>query len=346
MNSKESVKVKMRDSNMELLRIVAMSMILVGHFFFHGLNGILKGTLPHFISLPFTICGVNLFFMISGWFGVRFTLKSVTRIVVTTIFFLWINYFALMLLGADCNSKIIFMLLTPVEASGLWFIMAYLGILIASPLLNAGLRNMSRRELNIFIIAFSIFCIYCGWFGGNYANMNGHNIVQGFWLYCLGYWLRGNRELTDRVSNTWLLAVSVLVAAIFIWLQTFEALPDIKRYTYNDPSVVVLSLTIFIYFTRLKIKSRAINYVAGASLGCYMLQDGIFGDNYLYKWIKETYLYIIKHFDKIEAVIYILLLLTGIFVAIWVVSILLTPVANRLSTITTNFLQKIWKGKA
>lgn len=346
MDKSELTSKKMRDSNMELLRIVAMSMVLAGHFFTHGLKGIIAFTTPHFISMPLTICGVNIFFLISGWFGVRFTVKSVTRIIVTTFFFMVLCY---AFLGYNDIWSGVYkyqLLTTPVESSGLWFIMVYLGILVLSPLVNAGIKGLSHRQFNIFIAAMSIFCMYCGWYGGNYANVNGYTLVQGVWLYCVGHWLRENRLLTDRIGGIWLAVIYVVSAMILACLLVFKI--DWKVYwaAYNSPFVVTMSLAIFLLFTRIRFRSRAVNYIAGASLGCYMLQDGILGRNWLYGQIESIYRYFTGNFESVEATLYIVLALAAIFVAIWAASIILTPVANLLSMLVTNFLQKIWKAKA
>lgn len=75
-----------RQSNIELLRIVAMSMIVIGHFLYHGVT---KENMPRFLyELLYTYCrdGVNLFFLISGFFRIKSTVKSVARLVFTVLF--------------------------------------------------------------------------------------------------------------------------------------------------------------------------------------------------------------------------------------------------------------------
>lgn len=346
MDKSELTSKKMRDSNMELLRIVAMSMILVVHFFTHVLKRMPGMSDATNIGTTLVICGVNLFFLISGWYGVKFNIRSVTRVVVTSVFFLWLNYAALCLLDVECGLRIKKMIVTPVEAAGLWYIMVYLGILVASPLVNAGIEGMNQRQFNIFILASTIFCVYCGWYGGNYANVSGYTIVQGIWLYCLGHWLRFNQRSTDRISSLWLVVIYLIVAVVTIIAKKYGYYQDLNWDRYNSPFVVTMSLAIFLLFTRFRFRSRAVNYIAGASLGCYMLQDGIFGHNWAYAQIKSIYRYFTGNFEPVEATVYIVLALAAIFVAIWAASIILTPVANLLSMLVTNFLQKIWKAKA
>ena len=62
---------KVRQSNMELLRIIAMTMIILGHFL--GQGGVLENTsgLPYAVAFLLSQGGrisVNLFLMIGCWF--------------------------------------------------------------------------------------------------------------------------------------------------------------------------------------------------------------------------------------------------------------------------------------
>ena len=63
----------MRSSSIELLRIVAMLSIVVGHVFYHGFHNECTDVLW---LRPFTCCGVNIFVLISGYYGINFKLKS------------------------------------------------------------------------------------------------------------------------------------------------------------------------------------------------------------------------------------------------------------------------------
>ena len=59
---------KTRNSNIELLRIIAMMFIVIWHISVHAQ----KGELPsHNYIISITITGVNLFLLITGYFGIR-----------------------------------------------------------------------------------------------------------------------------------------------------------------------------------------------------------------------------------------------------------------------------------
>jgi surface polysaccharide O-acyltransferase-like enzyme len=89
-------QVKVRESNIELLRNISMFMILVIHANFVALPKIsyeelMSNTTPsvvrYFIE-SIGIVAVNVFVFISGWFGVRTRTKSVLSFIYQILFFL------------------------------------------------------------------------------------------------------------------------------------------------------------------------------------------------------------------------------------------------------------------
>ena len=89
-------KAKVRESNIELLRNISMFMILVIHANFValpkiGYEELMSNTTPsvvrYFIE-SIGIVAVNVFVLISGWFGVRPRTKSVLSFIYQILFFL------------------------------------------------------------------------------------------------------------------------------------------------------------------------------------------------------------------------------------------------------------------
>lgn len=87
---------KVRESNFELLRIVAILFITMHHLLINGID--LCGYNCNFVlNLNSSIAvilnslivgGVNLFLLISGWYGIKTITKGIVRLVVDC-FFLW-----------------------------------------------------------------------------------------------------------------------------------------------------------------------------------------------------------------------------------------------------------------
>ena len=87
---------KVRESNIELLRNISMFLILVIHANFVALPKIeytelLSNTTPsvvRFFIESIGIVAVNVFVLISGWFGIRTRTKSVLSFIYQILFFL------------------------------------------------------------------------------------------------------------------------------------------------------------------------------------------------------------------------------------------------------------------
>ena len=88
-------KVKVRESNIELLRNISMFMILVIHANFVALprieySELVSNTIPsvtRFFIESMCIVAVNVFVFISGWFGINVTKKRVFSFIYLVLFF-------------------------------------------------------------------------------------------------------------------------------------------------------------------------------------------------------------------------------------------------------------------
>ena len=98
---------KVRQSNIELLRILAIFLVMVGHF-----NSGMGGGRPHFeglidgvvigrniVAALASVC-VVLFVLISGWFSIKPNLKSIATLWTQILFInLYLFVFQLVLMG-------------------------------------------------------------------------------------------------------------------------------------------------------------------------------------------------------------------------------------------------------
>ena len=93
--------IKNRQSNLELLRLLAMLMIMVGHalyFSFPDKSQIIDAPFwssSFFLAKGLTVCSVNVFVMISGWFGIKCKVVRLFSLLFQTIFFASVIYVVL-----------------------------------------------------------------------------------------------------------------------------------------------------------------------------------------------------------------------------------------------------------
>lgn len=332
-NDANNKSTNLRASNFELLRIIAMSMVLLHHFLFHS---ICKGSNPSgifMLIMPFVACGVNLFFMISGWFKIRCSFKSIFILIFTIFSFVLINHLvAIPFVEKDTFYKFYLHIAFPISRSPYWFIKVYLALIITSPLLNRGLDNLTTPMLRRLILLFILFNVYSCSIGGNQCNSNGFSYMQGVIMYCLGYYLHRDTITLSVSKYHWLIAYLILqtisgIGMVFTGIYSIFAL-------YNSILLIAASAALFMFFAQLKFTSKIINYIAGTALGCYLLQDGYFGWNFLYGWMHGIWTSPMSLLLK--SLIYAL-----IFASFWIVSLIISPIIKKCANLSCSYIVRI-----
>ena len=153
-----------RQANFELLRIVAMAMIIILHYLNKG-NLVTAYTTDssavnyaaHFIE-AFCIVAVNCYVLLSGYFLVESAWKPgrVVSLAAQILFYSVLIPIALICVGAlSFGDLTIYDWLTyvlPIETEHYWFATAYLVMYLFAPLLAVGVRTVERRTLKIIIV--------------------------------------------------------------------------------------------------------------------------------------------------------------------------------------------------
>ena len=92
----QSPKLKIeRDSNMELLRIIAMLLVMIVHANFRALpvptyeeaNNEILSSILSFFTESFSIICVNLFILLSGWYGIKLKIERLVEFIFQVGFF-------------------------------------------------------------------------------------------------------------------------------------------------------------------------------------------------------------------------------------------------------------------
>lgn len=272
-----------RQSNIELLRIVAMSFILILHFLTHSIQILDMNSYVYQSLVIVNICGVNLFVMISGYLGIKGSIHSFIKLYGIIVFFSILCFFAgAVLFDMQISmSRLIRILLFPFSFQ-YWFLRCYLGLFALAPLINKGLSLLSTYELRRLIVALTVISVYSCWVGRNMIGMDGYSLFHFIYLYVLGFFFSHDKASDVAVSRWVFLGVasmSLNIALAYItdsYYDDFENIYWKVAIAYNNPFVILSSISIFMCFAKLKIRSIAwINSLASASLGCYLLQEGI-----------------------------------------------------------------------
>lgn len=183
-----------RQTNVELLRILAMLMVMIGHANFWSQGTISSGEMQmDFVGgatrcflEAWTVVAVDIFVMISGWFGIRASWRGLSSFLFQCGFFFFGTASVMILLGQATLSP--GLLLGCVTGS--WFVLSYTALYILSPVLNAFIRTASRRQMEWVLVLFFIFqTAYGTWDTVPYIN-GGYSVFSFIGLYLLSSYLK------------------------------------------------------------------------------------------------------------------------------------------------------------
>ena len=186
-----------RQSNMELLRLVAMMMILVMHMDY-GAFGL--PTAESVEQAPMTTFGrifvehlclvaVNVYVLISGWFGIRPKMKSFVRLMLQVATYSIIITGAFLLLGKT-TFKIGYVTDMLIIGKQYWFVVSYLLLYLVSPILNTFVEHSSKREFQWMLLVFFGFQFVYSWIFGLEEFAGGYSALSFMGLYLLARYVK------------------------------------------------------------------------------------------------------------------------------------------------------------
>ena len=269
-----------RQSNIELLRLIAMVMVLALHA--NGAAGPFvsrceaTGGSAGFIRLFLeTACviSVNAFIMISGWFGIRASFKGLASLFFQLCFYsLCIALVYKVFIGTPFSWKDVALSCLGIPY---WFIPAYLILYLLSPFLNAFMDKAGQKELLISVVAFFIAELVYGRFGDQGHFHAGYSALSFIGLYLAAGYLRRHpcRISTLPAWGLFLLYGLCTLAATGIGYFIGGAMlgGNHSVLDYNHPVMVLSSVFFFLAFTRLDFQSKAVNWMAASAFAIYLI---------------------------------------------------------------------------
>ena len=309
---------KQRESNFELLRIISMFMVLALHadFFAIGapdVEAFHDTPLSAFTRLlieMMSIVSVNVFVMISGWFGIKPSLKGFANFLFQCLFFL-VGIYAVGLLSGSVSlsAKGVASCLT-LSSGYNWFIRAYLGLYVLSPILNAFLEHCSKRQLEYVLIAFYTFQTFYGFIGNVDFFCSGYSTFSFIGLYLLSRYLRLYGTALSKSGGVVYL-ISVLVNVLLYYVLMKMDVQRIHTTGYVNPLVIIGAAGLIMWASQLRIRqSRLINSVALSSFAVFLLH---MNPNISDSLFKPFMISLYERFDGVMCLIVEFLVLVLIF---------------------------------
>lgn len=348
---------KTRQANLELLRIIAMLMVVMTHLVNHGnlITFAKPGTASYYIV--WTLFGVNftcinIYLLISSYFLVdsRFSSFKIAKMG-GQVFFYAFGITALYWLFGDVTHELKIMVFSviPIASDFYWFVSMYVGMYLLAPIMNRLIKALTKRQLQCAIVLSMVLVsvwpniIY---FSSALNTAGGVSISWFLTIYLLGAYLRLYYEPDGKFAKKLLLAIGaslliplsrfVIEALLKTPLGKISVLDDLMWgysvfYSYSSILVTLASVLLFTAFLNLKIRpgklANAIVLIAGASFGVYLIHD--------HYYIRET-LWTLIDGSAWLGKWYLLPACIGMTLAIYLVCTLIELLRSRLFLIVDN----------
>lgn len=302
---------RVRESNMELLRIVSMLLIIIFHYVFNSNFQYSELTINNLLIESCWFLGelgVNVFILITGYYLCKssFSLKKIILIICEVFFYNILNVIIGIRIGAISSFGDIGYVF-PIMTEKYWFITSYLLIYVLSPYFNKLIGLFKKNEYQKFlIIILGIWCVIPTIFGFFYNTSEILLFYNRFiWLsimYFVGAYIRiYNIKCLDTKKKciiTYAVTLFIMVLSI-VFINNFNdyftrigTTKAVYFWTPNNILMLIFSLSFFVFFTKLKIKNnKVINMVASTTLGIYLLHDGVI-KKYVWKNYFKSNIYI------------------------------------------------------
>ncbi len=296
---------KERSSNIELLRIVAMIMIIIYHIWCHCIsiqlsNDTMYFIEPHFykklmlfaVISPFGQIANALFILISGYFMIEKKTINITKIakklfsqgVYATIALLFLS---IVIYKIYSNATISFVTINYFNY-GSWFVGYYFVIILtAYLLLNKIVGKIDEKKyIELLVILFAI--IQFSYITEILRNIASNLVIYltGVFLYLLGGYIKKYEPFKNVKTVFFIFGIIFTFVLIIISNYNINS-SRIEVYNYTEPFRVfienypnnfiipiTLAVCFFELFRRLKIKqNKVINYISSSTLMIYLLHD-------------------------------------------------------------------------
>ncbi len=233
-------KLKVRNPNMDILRIIAVLCVIGIHFFYH--SGYYYTTndnaVMYFATVLRTLCSVcvPLFMILSGFLLCNKTLKKGYYSGIRKTIIVYILVAIACIIYKSCNGSYTLTTLTfftgIFDFSGAnysWYIEMYIGLFLIIPFLNIIYKNLdSRKQKNILLITLIAITILPSlfnafkfdsyeWWANPATDTDTQKLMPSWWvgIYPITYYFTGCyiREYGTKIKNVFL--IIALVIAIF-----------------------------------------------------------------------------------------------------------------------------------
>ena len=297
--------------NFEILRVIAILMVITQHFWTYGMTSRVVSpdnpvTFINYIFfqnfLLFCKGGVPFFFLISGYFS------STKEWDVPVYKFLRIWFYAFLYGILSCilfvrhtpslasDFKSVLKQVLPLTGNTYWFISVYLALTLFSPFFAKLAQVLNRNQYRVFLFAMVFFGMTF-WFGFPFGNTigvdNGFSLIFAAYLFMTGAYIRKyNISLPGKKGLYLLGTCAMCFLFVFITETHASGLIYVKPGKYNDLSILI-AIVFFLIIKDWKVNdtwiSRFIINLSPYVLGVYLIHENIYVREHLWSFVDKVF---------------------------------------------------------
>lgn len=272
---------KKRLSNIELLRVTAMLFVLIAHADFWAIGAPTAEDIAsapvassvRFLFESLVIGCVDIFILISGWFGIKVSKRGFFKFIYCCLFFLIGIYAVCVAVGHSPLSleglRGCFLLL-PIN----WFIKSYILLYILSPVLNSFCESASKKTFSFVLLGFFTFQTVYGVTNSVNFFEEGYSTISFMGLYLLARYMRLHTPSWSQYKRPVYLVAYLLISLIPVVVgMKFRNVAGLC-FIYISPTTIIASVCLLLYFSKLNISyNKVINFLGASSFAVFLLHS-------------------------------------------------------------------------
>lgn len=289
-----------RLANMELLRCVAMMMIVVLHYL--GKGNILADLsveqttdygIAAWVLECFCIVAVNVYMLLSGYFSRTSTfklsrlIKLYIQVWIYSVAIGFFAYFAGIYPAEEFSFHFVLTLVFPITMGHYWFMTAYVFMYILMPLFGMAMRNMGKKQMQAAIGLLLLFnCVLKSVIPARLEmDGQGYDFMWYLCVFMVGAYIGrfGGAKITHWIQGMIIYAAGAalifaeLMALHMVYVKT-GSLEHIMKISieYNHIFPLIASVGLFEAFLNINIKGKLagiITKISPYTLGVYLLHE-------------------------------------------------------------------------
>lgn len=266
-----------RNSSIELLRIISIFGIIFMHTIAYGGNELADYNRYLLIAVNcLTNLGVTCFMLISGYFGVKFSVKKLIRLDLMIIFYTVLHLVIRVALGGEIGPGDLLATVFPILSNQYWYMTAYFIIVILSGYINQIPEKLSKEGLiKLLAVLLFLFSVVPTFLHFDILGTEGKNVVHMTAIYLIGRYIRKYDTGVYRKGKLALLLCGNILLTMILELALYTFTGHYSMF-YRDCSIftVVSAILLFTLFRSIYFENRIVNRAASAVLAVYVFSFG------------------------------------------------------------------------